>query len=141
MDTERPDIASTLARALGGQPPVPILAAYLFGSHVSGRSHRESDVDVGVLLPWGSTRRDRFESGLRLCGFLQAELRCERVDLVVLNDAPPPLARHIVTAGRLIACTDRGGEHAFRRDTLLRAADLEPFLRRMRRIKLEALGR
>ena len=103
MDAGHQDMAARLARALGGQPPVPLLAAYLIGSHVLGRAHRESDVDGGVLLPWDSTRRDRFESGLRLCGFLQAELRCDRVDLVVLNDAPPPLARRIVTAGRLIA--------------------------------------
>jgi predicted nucleotidyltransferase len=27
-----------------------VVAAYLFGSHASGRAHRESDVDVGVLL-------------------------------------------------------------------------------------------
>ena len=32
-------------------------------------------------------------------------------------------------------------EHAFRRDAQLRAADVAPFLRRTRRLKLEALAR
>jgi hypothetical protein len=36
---------------------------------------------------------------------------------------------------------DPGADHAYVRDVQLRAADLEPFLRRMRRIKLDALAR
>jgi hypothetical protein len=59
----------------------------------------------------------------------------------VLNDAPPPLARHIVISGRRLLCTDPEADHAFVRDVQLRAADLEPFLRRSRRLKLEAIGR
>jgi hypothetical protein len=63
------------------------------------------------------------------------------VDVVVLNDAPPMLARHIVTAGRRAFCRDADVDHAFVRDVQLRAADLEPFLRRARRLKLDALAR
>jgi hypothetical protein len=37
-------------------------------------------------------------------------------------------------------CSDPEADHAFRRDSQLRAADLEPFLRRARALKLEALG-
>ncbi len=64
-----------------------------------------------------------------------------RTDVVILNDAPPTLARHIVTRGRRIFCRDTELDHAFVRDAQLRAADLEPFLRRTRRVKLEALAR
>jgi hypothetical protein len=60
---------------------------------------------------------------------------------VVLNDAPPSFGRHIVTRGRRVSCADPEADDAFRRDVQLRAADLEPFLRRMRRLKLEALAR
>jgi hypothetical protein len=63
------------------------------------------------------------------------------VDVVVLNDAPPGLASRIVTAGRAVYCRDPAIEHAFRRDVQLRAADLLPFIRRTRRVKLEAIGR
>jgi hypothetical protein len=63
------------------------------------------------------------------------------VDAVVLNDAPPHLARRIAVEGEPLFCSDAGAERAFRRDVQLRAADLEPFLRRMRQIKLEALAR
>jgi hypothetical protein len=58
---------------------------------------------------------------------------------VVLNDAPPPLAARIVSLGRVVYCSDAGAERRFRRDALLRGADLQPFLRRMRRVALEAL--
>ena len=51
------------------------------------------------------------------------------------------LTREIVTRGELLTCRDPEREHAFRRDVQLRAADLAPFLRRMRQIKLEALAR
>jgi hypothetical protein len=50
-------------------------------------------------------------------------------DLLVLNDVSPVLARPVV-AGERVSCTDAEQDHAFRRDTLLRAADLDPFLRR-----------
>ena len=106
------------------------------------RAHRESDVDVRVLLDWTPYRadRDRFEAPLRLTAAIGAALRRNDVDLVILNDAPPHLAREIVTRGRRVWCLDRDSDHAFVRTTRLRAADLEPFLRRTRRVKLGALG-
>ena len=61
--------------------------------------------------------------------------------MVVLNDVPPTLARRVVTTGLRVFCGDPETDHAFRRDRHLRVADLEPFLRRMRRLKLAALAR
>jgi predicted nucleotidyltransferase len=141
MMIDSPDLRTKLARALAAGAPVAVVAAYLFGSYALGRAHRESDLDVGVLLPWDQAggRRERFEAGIRLSGYLQAELRFAHVDLVVLNDVPPHLARHVVTEGIMLFSTDDEAERAFRRDAMLRAADLEPFLRRARRIKLEAM--
>lgn len=72
---------------------------------------------------------------------LGGALRVSDVDLVVLNDAPPGLAAHIATRGVLLYCADAEAEQAFRRDAQLRAADLEPFLRRTREIKLRAIAR
>jgi hypothetical protein len=83
----------------------------------------------------------RFDAGVRLAAWLIAELRQPRVDLVVLNDAPPGLGRRIVTNGRAVRVADAALEHAFRRDVQLRAADVEPFLRRARRLKRESLAR
>jgi hypothetical protein len=63
------------------------------------------------------------------------------VDVAILNDVPPELGRRIVIQGQRLYCVDRQIDHAFVRDVQLRAADLEPFLRRTRQVKLQALAR
>lgn len=121
--------------------PTPgVVSAYLFGSVAEGRPHRESDVDVGVLLDRGTypTAAGRFDIRLRLIPRLE-EAVGRRVDLVVLNDAPPHLGRRIMTEGRRLLLLDSGADHAHRRLTMSRAADLEPFLRRARAVKLRAI--
>jgi predicted nucleotidyltransferase len=120
-----------------------LVAAFLFGSHAAGRSHRESDVDIGVLLDRTCfpSPRARFERGVEVSSRLQASLGTRLVDLVVLNDAPPGLGRRVVTSGRRLLDRDPEATHAFVRDAQLRAADLDPFLRWTREIKLAALAR
>ena len=132
-----------LAAAFAEQVASGVTAAYLFGSHAEGRAHRESDIDIAVFLDRNRYpgEADRFDARLRLIGSIGAVLGSSDVDLVVLNDAPPELARAIVTRGRRVFCRDAEADHAFVRDALSRAADLDPFLRHMRRIKLEALRR
>lgn len=140
-DPDPEAVASSLARVLAETDAPDVVSAYLFGSVAEGRAHRESDVDVGVLLRWAShpTARERFEQGLRLAGALEGPAGGRTVDVVVLNDAPPLLGRHAVTRGRRVLCRDAGSDHEYVRDVQLRAADLEPWLRRMRALKLEAL--
>lgn len=137
------DVAAILARALAEVPWSDVASAYLFGSQARGRAHRESDVDVGVLLRWDlhPARRDRFEARLRLIGVLGPALGGREIDVVVLNDAPPPLASRIVKEGRRVFCSAPEADHAFVRDVQLRAADLVPFLRRTRQVKLAAIRR
>ena len=139
----REEIESRLAQRLGTDEFRGIVAAYLFGSEAEARPHTESDVDVGVLLDHRCFpgARERFDQRLILSSRLAGAAGSRRIDLVILNDVPPQFARRIVTSGLRFFCSDADVEHAFVRDVQLRAADLEPFLRRMRRIKLESLGR
>jgi predicted nucleotidyltransferase len=136
------DLARELAIALPQVSP-SVVSAYLFGSHAEGRAHTESDVDVGVLLSRDDapTERERFELRVRIGSELIGQLHRNDVDVVILNDAPPELGRRIVTKGLRVYCRDAEADHAFIRDVQLRAADLDPFLRRTRRIKLAALSR
>ena len=120
-----------------------VVAAWLFGSHGEKRAHRESDVDVGVMLDRRllPTAAQRFDLRLRLTSDLIHALGRNEVDLIVLNDAPPLLARRILRTGIELFCSDRDRSRDFRRDVQIRAADLAPFLERYRRMTLDALGR
>jgi hypothetical protein len=98
---------------------------------------------VGVLLDWKRCpgREDRADLRERLTAGLMQALRRNEVDVVVLNDAPPEFGRAIVTLGRRVFLADPEVDHAYVRDVQIRAADLLPWLRRMHRIKLEAIRR
>ena len=143
MGAPRDELERRLTAVLRELEAEGVVSAYLFGSRAEDRGHRESDVDVGVLLDRRALpgARDRFEAGLRLSSRLQSRLGTRDIDVVVLNDVPPGLGRHVVHRGRRLVCFDPEVDHAFVRDVQLRAADLEPFLRRARRLKLEALAR
>ena len=136
-------LAGRIAPLLEGPNGRGVVAVYLFGSHAAGRPHRESDVDLGVVLRHADypTARERFEARLRLHALFQPILGGAPLDLVVLNDAPPGLAAAVMTTGRCLVCRDRELDHAFRRDSQLRVADLKPFLERAAWLKLEALRR
>jgi uncharacterized protein len=88
-----------------------IRAAYLFGSTVTGRSRRDSDVDVAVLLGRGAPRARRaLAYRLKLMTELGAVLHRSDIDLVILNDASPLLAHRVLSKGTLVferSATDR----------------------------------
>jgi predicted nucleotidyltransferase len=132
-----------LYRYFADHPEKGVAALYLFGSHAENRVHQESDIDLAVLLDWQRhpTREKRFEVRVRLGSELIAVLNHNEVDLVILNDVPPLFGRRIVTEGLRLFLGDREADHAYVRDIQLQAADLEPWLRRMEKLKLEALAR
>jgi len=125
------------------RPDLGVASVYLFGSHAEGRAHRESDVDVGILLLWERhpTQDDRFDMRVQLGSELIAVLHHNEVDVVILNDAPPLLGRKIIYDGIRVFLGDPEVDHAYVRDVQIRAADLEPWLRRLRKLQLEALAR
>ncbi len=121
--------------------PPGVVSAYLYGSLARGTAHKESDIDIAVLLDYGTqpTRAARSRLAMRLAEELIATTHHNDVDLVVLNDAPPELGAAVVTADVRLYCTNEATDHAFVRTVLLRHADLLPFLARTRRLKLQAL--
>lgn len=125
------------------RPELGVASVYLFGSHAEGRAHRESDVDLGVLLRWDCypTDRDRFEARVLLSAELISVLGCNEVDIVILNDAPPLLGRRIVYEGTRVFLGDPATDYAYVRDVQIRAADLAPWLAWVLKAKLEALAR
>jgi predicted nucleotidyltransferase len=120
-----------------------ILAVYLYGSRARGTASRDSDVDVAVVLDPAPpiAPEARMDLRLQLIGDAIHVTGENEVDLVILNDVPAPMASRIIREGVRIHATGPERLHAFERDVQLRAADLEPFLRRARRVQLERLAR
>ena len=132
-----------LTRYFEEHPDLGVASAYLFGSHAEGRAHRESDVDVGVLLQWDRhpTADERFEMRIRIGSDLIAVTHNNEVDVIILNDASPLLGRKIIYDGIRVFLGDPEADHAYVRDVQIKAADMEPWLRWTRKLKLEALAR
>ena len=83
-----------------------ISSLIVFGSRAAGRPRPTSDLDVGVLPDTRSSEARR-KLQVRLAVAL-ADLAPEgRVDVVLLDEAPPLLRHRIVSSGRLLICRDR----------------------------------
>ncbi len=82
--------------------------AYLFGSAVRGEERPSSDLDVAVLCrPRPQPRElDRLTAELQ-------EAAHRRVDLVVLDSAPPLLSHEVIATGRLLVCRDEAERVTF----------------------------
>lgn len=136
-------IVESLRKYFEERPDLGVASAYLFGSQAEGRAHRESDIDVAVLLQWDRypTHGERFDVRVSLSSELITALNHNEVDVVILNDAPPPLGRKIIYDGIRAYLGDPEADFAYGRDVQNRVADMEPWLRWTRKMKLEALTR
>ena len=103
-----------------------VAAAYIFGSVASGRTRRDSDVDVAVLLARPSTSNHSLRYRLKLMGDLGSALRRSDVDVVVLNDASPLLAHRILSKGKLVFERSASARVRFQVSTAGRYADMIP---------------
>jgi len=70
--------------------------AYLFGSMASERGGPLSDIDIGVLLDDDLDRVERSKVKLELISELTSLLKSDRIDLVIMNDAPVNLNYEII---------------------------------------------
>jgi predicted nucleotidyltransferase len=79
-----------------------VILAYLFGSTVRGDSGRLSDVDIGVILDEKLSKKDRFDLELKLMGEIAILIKKNKIDLIVLNEAPLLLAYNIIKSGIIL---------------------------------------
>ncbi|MFQ5819990.1 MAG: nucleotidyltransferase domain-containing protein [Candidatus Heimdallarchaeota archaeon] len=81
-----------------------LICVYLFGSQLSGSSNL-SDIDFGLLFERSTSRTELFMRHLELIDKISAILATDKVDLVILNHAPPLLSYNIIK-GVVIYCRD-----------------------------------
>jgi predicted nucleotidyltransferase len=108
-----------------------LIAAYLFGSVARGTDHRDSDIDIGVLLR--SVPPEQLNS-LRF--LMEGELERvvgRRCQVVILNNAPPDLVHRVLRDGHLLVDRDRAARIAFEVRSRNEYFDLLPILNRYRK--------
>jgi uncharacterized protein len=135
-----PALSAAIDRAL--TPLHEVRAALLFGSHARGRARPDSDIDVAVLLT-REAAQDEASELRRLIGALAGELAADRLDVVILNHAPPALAFQVLKYGREVLVRDPAELVAFRVRTYGAHADyahVERFFREATRRRLLGAG-
>jgi predicted nucleotidyltransferase len=88
---------------------------WLFGSAASGDATRDSDLDIAVLLPFGTPSSSSPERSLKDD---LADLARRDVDLVLLRDVSTVFANEIVSHGKRIWEGDSRAMDEFEMDTL-----------------------
>ncbi|MCX7680605.1 MAG: nucleotidyltransferase domain-containing protein [Anaerolineae bacterium] len=127
------DPLEALTRYLTEQSEV--ILAYLFGSQADGSADPQSDYDIAVLV-----RDPSLELWARLAHEIATVLETERVDLVLLNQAPVELAYAVIAQGRLLYERSVAERVEFEAKVLSLYGDYLPMLRRQREEILKGEG-
>ncbi len=105
-----------------------LAAVYLFGSNARGTATAMSDIDIALLLRPGVDASRYFPLRLQYIARIQEILRTEKVDVVILDQAPLHLAYEIVSRGVLLLDRDPHRRVSFEADRIGRFLDFKPFL-------------
>lgn len=114
--------------------------AYLFGSIVRGDINELSDVDIAVMLDESLSKKDMFNKELDLISELTCVLKSDKIDLVVLNDAPLLLKYNIVKDGHVLK-SDETKRIAFETGVMSRYLDEQYYIKRHTDMILQRIAR
>lgn len=132
IPVNREFLIARLRGALEARPEV--LEAYLFGSCARGAPQPESDVDVAVYADPELVPDSPFGYAAQIATNLSGTAHPRRIDVVVLNQAPPLLYYRVLRDGirlfarQLVATTTREGR------AVSRYCDYLPVLREIERV-------
>ena len=128
------ELERRLVRAL--EPRAEILEAYLHGSQAKGRAQAHSDIDVAVYVDESRAPGCGYGYAAELTSHLMSALGTNRIDVAVLNRAPPVLYHRVLRDGRRFLARDLRATTTREGYALSRYCDFLPQL-----AKLEAARR
>ncbi len=114
--------------------------AYLFGSIVRGDANDLSDVDIAVMLDESLSKKDMLYVELDLISELTRVLKSDKVDLVLLNDAPLLLKYNIIKNGHVLK-SDEMKRVAFETGVMSRYLDEHYYIKRHTDMILQRIAR
>ena len=97
--------------------------AYLFGSVAEGKEGKLSDIDLAVFLDESLSKKEWFDLQLKLMSEMSSILKTDKVDLIVMNDAPLSLNYEIIKANHPLLVRDKGKKIDFEHGKLSRYLD------------------
>jgi predicted nucleotidyltransferase len=123
------DLEDRLARLL--EPRAEVLEAYLFGSHALARAQAHSDIDVAVYVDASRAPGGGYGYPAELTAHLMSALGTKRIDVAVLNRAPPVLYHRVLRDGRRLLARDLRATTTREGYALSRYCDFVPQLAKM----------
>jgi uncharacterized protein len=124
-------VLDTLRERLARRPE--ILEAYYFGSQARGEAAAHSDLDIAVYVDRERLPPAPFGYAAELISELMAGLGFDRLDVVVLNDAPPLLYHRVLRDGERLLSRDLAATTTREGYALSRYCDYLPQLRKIDR--------
>lgn len=103
-----------------------VQVAFLFGSHARGEAGVLSDVDIALLLSPAVPRAKYLGYRLKYSAAIVEAIQDDRVEILILNIAPPALA-HQVIRGRVLYERTAEVRVQFVVDVQRKYLDLKPF--------------
>jgi len=114
--------------------------AYLFGSTSRGDKGKLGDFDLGVLLREPLEEHGRLQFQLKLLDDLVSLLKADKVDLIIMNDAPLSLNYNIIKEGMLLK-DDEEKRIRFEKNIMSEYLDRKYYMDRHARIAINGIVR
>lgn len=115
-----------------------ISIAYLYGSAAKDTVHKDSDIDIGLLLNKGF-KPDPLYTG-KIAREIEKEVGSEReVDVRTLNDKPITFQHQVLKNGRRIFSRDEKTRIKFETRVYDRYLDYKPFFEQYNKIRRKRL--
>jgi len=115
--------------------------AYLFGSSVTGRAGKLSDIDIAVLLDEKLTAKERLKLELELISCLSSTLKTDKIEVVVMNEAPLLLKYNIIKNGIILKSADEALRVKKEAEILSRYLDRKYFEERRAKEAIKRIAR
>jgi predicted nucleotidyltransferase len=110
-----------------------ILFAYIFGSQVSKKANKLSDIDIAIYADVEKIDEKDYRYGYNaeILSDIMSLLGTNKVDLALLNFAKPLLRHRVIYFGELIYCINNKERINFQVDTINKYVDYKMLLRKI----------
>ena len=119
-----------------------IILVYLFGSEAKGTSHKESDIDIGILFDKKVDSKNYLKLEGQLIELFSKKFPAKEINIVNLNIASPLLKQTVILEGKLLYAKNEIERILFQIQTLHQYEDylhLDNIYNQFLELKLKAL--